>query len=260
MKLLTPRQESILNRIVDTHIETGQPVGSKHITELYTELYRKSYSPATVRNEMLHLETKGYLTHPHTSAGRVPTDQGYRYYVDHGLKADPVDPELSDQLREDLEKHLEQLQNIVNRTSLMLAQISGMACLLMVSNSEALEETEQSFYSFRGMGHFLEQEDFKNRKKLGLLLQFFEDREQLLDWLLSKRNPGRLSIQIGRENESEVFQDCSVVSTPIFRDRQTAGILALVGPRRMKYSRSIALVSGVAQTLSWILQHQTKEG
>src|SRR5207249_6036812 len=77
--VLDDRAHSILKSIVTHHILTGEPVGSRTIAKLTPD----GLSPASVRNVMADLEEMGYLTHPHTSAGRVPTDKGYRYYVDH---------------------------------------------------------------------------------------------------------------------------------------------------------------------------------
>ena len=75
---LSERKKSILKAIVDAHIENGEPVGSKYLTQGG----RFSYSSATIRNEMAELESMGYLEQPHTSAGRVPSEAGYRFYVD----------------------------------------------------------------------------------------------------------------------------------------------------------------------------------
>lgn len=75
-KRLTPRKMQILKAIVDAHIAGGEPVGSKYLSQDI------SCSPATIRNEMAELEEMGYLVQPHTSAGRVPSEMAYRYYVD----------------------------------------------------------------------------------------------------------------------------------------------------------------------------------
>jgi len=74
---LTPRQQTILAFVIREYVETAKPVGSKVLAEKYS----LDFSPATIRNELARLEELGYLTHPHTSAGRLPTDQGYRYFV-----------------------------------------------------------------------------------------------------------------------------------------------------------------------------------
>ena len=77
-KELDRRNREILRAVIRNYIETGEPVGSRTIAKLYQE----GLSPATIRNIMADLEEAGYLAPPHTSAGRVPTDRGYRYYVD----------------------------------------------------------------------------------------------------------------------------------------------------------------------------------
>ena len=80
---LPPRAQEILRCVVSHYILTGEPVGSKTISRMSGE----GLSPATIRNVMADLEEMGYLAQPHTSAGRVPTDKGYRYYVDTILPA-----------------------------------------------------------------------------------------------------------------------------------------------------------------------------
>ena len=76
---LDERKTKILKAIIKTYLETGEPVGSRTISK-YTDL---NLSSATIRNEMSDLEELGYIVQPHTSAGRIPSDQGYRFYVDH---------------------------------------------------------------------------------------------------------------------------------------------------------------------------------
>jgi heat-inducible transcriptional repressor len=78
---MTPRRQAVLGLVIRSYIERGQPVGSK----AFVEGYSLDISPATIRNDMAALETLGFLTHPHTSAGRTPTEQGYRYFVQHLL-------------------------------------------------------------------------------------------------------------------------------------------------------------------------------
>ena len=75
---LSARKAAVLRAVVEGYISTTQPVGSTHVSER-ADL---GVSPATVRNEMLALEQAGYLSQPHTSAGRVPTEKGYRHFVD----------------------------------------------------------------------------------------------------------------------------------------------------------------------------------
>src|ERR1700746_1141798 len=86
---LSARQQAILRRVVEEFVGTGQPVGSKTLVER-SDL---RVSPSTVRSELSELENLGFLTHPHTSAGRVPTERGYRYYADELLgRLEPQPP------------------------------------------------------------------------------------------------------------------------------------------------------------------------
>lgn len=78
---MTPRRQAVLGLIIRSYVERGMPVGSK----MFVQSYGLEISPATIRNEMAALEELGYLTHPHTSAGRIPTEAGYRYFVEHLL-------------------------------------------------------------------------------------------------------------------------------------------------------------------------------
>src|ERR671927_712421 len=79
--MLTPRQELLLSKVVEGFSATGQPVGSKALAADPDV----TYGPSTIRNELAVLEERGLLAHPHTSAGRIPTDAGYRYFVDRLL-------------------------------------------------------------------------------------------------------------------------------------------------------------------------------
>src|SRR3954464_14684341 len=86
---LTARQQEILRRVVEEHVATGQPVGSKTLVEKGGV----TASASTVRADLAELEALGLLTHPHTSAGRVPTESGYRYYADELLSHPAVHPD-----------------------------------------------------------------------------------------------------------------------------------------------------------------------
>src|SRR5437016_8031332 len=85
---LTLRQQEILRGVVEEHVASGEPVGSKRLVERFG----LRASASTVRNELAELEARGLLTHPHTSAGRVPTERGYRFYADELL--DHNDPRI----------------------------------------------------------------------------------------------------------------------------------------------------------------------
>jgi len=100
---LNQREKAILRSIVQQFILTATPVGSRNITKKYDI----GFSPATVRNIMSDLEDSGFINHPHTSAGRVPTDKGYRYYVDSLMDVDKLNSK-----EKDLIKQLSNMPNV----------------------------------------------------------------------------------------------------------------------------------------------------
>ena len=86
---LNERKQRILHAVITDYIQTAEPVGSRTISRHY----QLDLSAATIRNEMADLEELGYLTQPHTSAGRIPTQQGYRFYVDTLMDAESLSEE-----------------------------------------------------------------------------------------------------------------------------------------------------------------------
>src|SRR2546427_7140981 len=86
--VLDERHRRILTFVVESHVSRAEPVGSHYVRAAY----HLSISPATIRNAMQQLEERGFLGHPHTSAGRVPTEVGYRYYVDELMRPESIPP------------------------------------------------------------------------------------------------------------------------------------------------------------------------
>jgi heat-inducible transcriptional repressor len=124
---LTERQQEIVIRVVEEYVATGQPVGSRHLVERSG----MHVSPSTVRNELAELEQIGLLTHPHTSAGRVPTDSGYRYYARSLLERLEPHPvagafDLSEARRE-VEEALQATTEVLAQTTRLLALVSAPA-------------------------------------------------------------------------------------------------------------------------------------
>ena len=120
---LTQRQREILLQVVEEYVATGQPVGSKHLVERTG----MRVSSATVRNELAELERFGLLTHPHTSAGRVPTDRGYRYYVDRLLERPAPRPTT---FPLDLTAARSEVESALQATTEMLSQVTRLIALV----------------------------------------------------------------------------------------------------------------------------------
>src|SRR5436305_3543406 len=118
--MLDDRKAAVLRAVVREYIETAQPVGSAHVSRT-TDL---AVSPATVRNEMASLEREGYLTQPHTSAGRVPTDQGYRFFVDQLTGPGALPPAQRQQVKEFFAKAHGELEQTLHDTTSLLSGLT----------------------------------------------------------------------------------------------------------------------------------------
>ena len=117
---LTPRKRQILRAIVDAHINNGEPVGSKYLA---TDA-NITCSPATIRNEMADLESMGYLIQPHTSAGRVPSELGYRFYVDSLIRQYGATRSEIDEIQEKLRYKLTEMDAILEEMSRLAASFT----------------------------------------------------------------------------------------------------------------------------------------
>lgn len=125
--MLTERQLLILKVIVDDYIDSAQPVGSRHISK-NPDI---AYSPATVRNEMADLEEMGYIEKTHTSSGRVPSEKGYRYYVDHMLTPRALPKQDALQLRSVFRDRLTETEEVIRRSAMMLSELTNYTSILL---------------------------------------------------------------------------------------------------------------------------------
>lgn len=133
-QVLDARKSAILRKVVEEHIETAQPVGSAHVVQDPGI----DVSPATVRADMATLEREGYLTHPHTSAGRMPTDKGYRYFVDNLTGTRPLDPGREEEVASFFAKAHNELERMLRDTSQLLSRLTDYAAMVVAPSHEAL--------------------------------------------------------------------------------------------------------------------------
>lgn len=124
---LDERKVKILNAVIRNYLETGEPVGSRTISK-YTDL---NLSSATIRNEMSDLEELGYILQPHTSAGRIPSDKGYRFYVDHLMQE--KEREVTDMKQFVIEK-TEKMEQVLKQMAKLLANSTNYATLVSASS------------------------------------------------------------------------------------------------------------------------------
>jgi len=121
MMLLDDRKQRILQAIIDDYISTAEPVGSRTVARKH-EL---GLSSATIRNEMADLEEMGYLSQPHTSAGRIPSDKGYRFYVDKLMKVRELSADETESLRKAMEVRISEVNQLLKQASSVMSRFTN---------------------------------------------------------------------------------------------------------------------------------------
>jgi heat-inducible transcriptional repressor len=120
------RRNKILEIVVDSYVSTAMPVGSLAVSKKF----RERLSPATIRNIMAELEEAGYITHPHTSAGRMPTDKGYRYYVDSIMEPRQLTSDEKEFVEGILREEADELGDLIKRAAKIISQLTGQTSLV----------------------------------------------------------------------------------------------------------------------------------
>ncbi len=131
--MLDERKAAVLRAVVEGYIETAQPVGSAHVVRASGI----EVSSATVRNDMVVLEREGYLTHPHTSAGRIPTDKGYRFFVDQLAPSGTLEPVQRQRIRDFFNRAHGEIEEMLHDTSQLLSSLTDYAAVVVGPSHEA---------------------------------------------------------------------------------------------------------------------------
>lgn len=242
--MTTDRRLEILRAIVDEYVQTQEPVGSRAIADKRS----LGISPATIRNEMAVLEEEGLITQPHTSAGRIPTDRGYRLFVD---KIATVKP-LSTAERRAIETFLEgalDLDDVVKRSAKLLADITKQVAV--VKYPQFGESHGREMMAISGTANLARSgEDLG--ATLSPILEALEEQVVLLR-LLSDAHP-TVHVTIGSEQSDANLQTTSLVTVGY----GTEGSLGILGPTRMDYAGSMAAVSAVARYVTRYISESSK--
>ena len=244
---ITERQRQILCQIIEEYAETASPVGSVTMAKLF------GVSPATVRAEMARLETLGLIAQPHTSAGRIPTDAGYRFYVNNLEKnneeiAEDFNPKINEE--SNLERGMHALVRRVSSQSQADAAIRGAVDILVELTGNLGLATIGGQLYLSGISSLFRQPEFVDTRRVQSVAKLLDNSEP---WLREAAPGEALNIFIGQENpigkNSEVSLIISKFRSP-FSDRSYIGVL---GPTRQNYSRVMALVKYAGNMLEGIL-------
>ncbi len=346
MPNIDDRKSRILQAIIEDYVATAEPVGSRTIARRY----HLGVSPATIRNEMSDLEELGFLEQPHTSAGRVPSDRGYRYYVDCLMGHSDVGPREEEVIRRTFERKIREIDILMRETARLLSDtthytsvvigpqserstfrevqlvpMAGDRALLIYSTDRGFSENQviempleftmlelqrvsnvlnehlrgqplealtrttisQLREELHRYGHLLEQAleflsmelepgqrqriflggttnilaqpEFRDLDKVRGLLNVLEQDDMVVD---AVGNPGDqakgVSVSIGEEIKVREMHECSMVTATYRIGDRTVGRLGVLGPKRMEYSKVVALVGEVAEHLNDTIERNLK--
>jgi len=234
------RKEKILYLIVRSFIKTCSPISS----EFLSENFDLPCSPATVRNDMAELEEEGFLYQPHTSAGRIPTQKAYRYFVNFFLEKKGLLEEERNKIMQILNSTYN-LDTLLNKTSHILADITHQIGLVSL-----LWEPEKVYT--HGLKYIAQEPEFKDLQKLGAILELLEDEDFIWN-LLAKHEDEEEKILIGSELGIPELDCVSLIFSSYGGENLPSGKLAILGPLRMDYEKVLGSIEFISKALNDIL-------
>jgi len=233
---MNQRQQKILAAVVNEYTNTAIPVGSK----ILGEKYGLRISPATIRNDMNDLEKAGLLYQRHISSGRIPTDKGYRYFVEKIMPEQKLTLAQQKKLQVEILKLRAQKTRLSRTTAKLLSSLSG---------SLAISGGKEDLSDF-GMHELLENPEFKNSDEFCKIADVMDYIDENIDVLLKSVKEGETRIFIGKENPLKQLPNCSMLVSPYKTKSGEKAVLALIGPKRMKYAKNKSLIDYMKKLLS----------
>ena len=234
---LTERQEKILDIVVREYVDSAQPVSS----QVLRKKHNLDISPATIRTEMQKLTDKGFLSQPHTSAGRVPADKGYRFFVNNLLNREkPFDAAQGKELAvadwggNEAEDTFKFIQNLTRR----LAAETRTLALNYIEN-------EDVFWK-EGWEEVLREPEFEERDNIIDFTRLLENFEEHIG---DKKKEQGLSVYIGGENPYPKAKNFTVISSSYHLPNGERGVISIIGPKRMEYGKNISLINSLLRLL-----------
>ena len=235
------RKDAILGIVINEYIKTITPVSSGYIAQGYLV----DLSSATIRNILAELEQEGYLTHPHTSAGRIPTQDGYRYYVDHLMHEIQFLGEEKEKIKQEYEKSVRDLEAILEKTSEMISGVTQYTSIISVDGRK-----DRIFC--RGTEHVVAYHPSFDINKIREILSTLEKKEQILE-VINRDLRQKIQIYIGHEIACSAIEECSLAISQFKIDSGLSGRIAVLGPTRMDYQKVVSTLDYFSQVIKEIL-------
>ena len=230
----TERQNLILDKIIEEYITSAQPVSSQGLEKKYDF----GISPATIRIEMQKLADAGFVFQPHTSAGRVPTDKGYRFYVDNllgkGFLEEKYDLEIENLIEKEIGDTIKFLQSITKN----LASFSSNLALGYLF--------DENIFWKEGWEEVLQEPEFKETNIIANFADVIRHFEEEIEGL--EINSG-IKVFIGKENPFSKAKEFSIIISGCHLPNEKKGALAILGPKRMAYDKNINSLNSLTKLL-----------
>lgn len=235
---MTKRQRLILAAIIEQHAEIAAPVGSVTLAKLF------GVSSATIRSEMAKLEEMGFIVQPHTSAGRIPTDAGYRFYVNSLNEAQAEQPQLLDRSARAIEARVSTHGDRADR-----AIRSAVDSLVDLTQNLGIATIGDELY-LSGMGNLFSQPEFMQGEHAQQVARLLDNLEP---WLREARPNEPLNVYIGSENPIGKSSGATLIISKFSSPYSDNSYIGVLGPTRQSYAKVMRLVRHTGAMLEEIL-------
>ncbi len=226
---LTERQAKILKTIVEEYIQTAEPVGS----EVLDKKYLLGVSPATIRNEMAYLTKGGFLRQPHTSAGRVPTPTGFKFYINSLMEEKSLSVADEVAAKEAIWDYRFEFDKLMREVTRALAK--------RTRNLAVAATREGDIYS-AGLANILEMPEFFDIDVTRSVLELLDETRKLESFFDRDFGDDPIHILLGEDLKEEYLRPCGLVFTHFEVGSKHSGALGVIGPCRLNYPEVIPVV------------------
>ncbi len=233
------RKREILLAAIELYLNSATPVSS----DILCRVKKMDISTATVRNVLSELEEIGFLAHPHTSAGRVPTDEGYRFYLNVLMKKKSLKEAEASFIDKIYDLKVRELDGLLTETSRIMSDFTHYTSLVY------MHEDEDDTVVSQGLHYILEHPEFNDVRKAHMILEALEKKEELLD-LIRRKFAGSTNVYVGKECNYPEMENCAVIVSQYTGKSKRSGRLALIGPKRMAYDQVIPLMDYISEVLA----------
>ena len=224
--MINPRQERILAAVVQEYVANAQPVASKCLAEK-TDF---NVSPATIRNDMVTLEEAGLLRQPHTSSGRIPTEEGYRYFLERFVRKKRV-PKVQVRLSITQAQPADTFKDYLRGMSKSLVKVSG---------ETAFISQEDGWHYYTGVANLFDKPEFNDVVRMKELSHLVDEFDEVVRRIAPGMN-NDVNVWIGGQNP--FGSEMATVMVKYTTKNQKSGVIGLVGPQRMNYARNMKLLN-----------------